>query len=78
MFFKSFLRSPLNSSKVFRNLPITESNFSNVAGVTLLKSFFLVYIIFQILQEFRNNDFKEHLRKAASAEIKYFDLKLPF
>ena len=43
----------LKSCKIFRELSITESNYSNVAGATLLKSLSAVDILLPVIQEFR-------------------------
>ena len=52
-----------------------ESNFGNVASITLLKSFSVVDTVLQILQELINNFFKEHLTPAFhQTKIKDFDL----
>ena len=73
----------LNSCKISRKLPITKSDYSNVASATLIKSLSVVDIFHQILQELRKLSLKEHLRRAASAaflqrKIKGFDLKSSF
>ena len=55
--------------KTSKKLTITESNFSNVAGTALLKSFSVVDIFLKILREFANNFPEENLQKAASAAL---------
>ena len=42
----------LNTYKIYRKLPITESDYSNVTGVALLKSLSTVNILLRIHQEF--------------------------
>ena len=64
----------LNSCKIFRKLSITESDNSNVAGATLLKSLSALDILLLILQQFRNIFLKEHLRKAAEATYTCFNV----
>ena len=49
MYWKLF---SLNPCKISRKLPITERNYSNAAGATLLKSLSAVDILVWILQEF--------------------------
>ena len=53
----------LNSWKMFKKLPITKSDFSNVVGATLPQSLSVVNIFLRILQEFWNNFLKEHLQR---------------
>ena len=55
-------------------LPFTESDYIEVAGAALLKSFSAVDIFLQILQEFRNIFLKVHLSKAAPAA--FFQIKI--
>ena len=64
----------LNFCKISRKLSITESDNSNVAGATLLKSLSAVDILLPILQEFRNIFSKEHLRKADGATFTCFNV----
>ena len=62
----------LNFCKISWKLSITESDNSNVAGATLLKSLSAVDILLPILQEFRNIFLKKRLRKAAEATCTCF------
>ena len=57
-----------------RKLSTTESDNSNVAGATLLKSLSIVDILLPILQEFRNIFLKKHLRKTAEVTCTFFNV----
>ena len=70
---KLFIKNNSNCCKISRKLFITENDYSNVAGATLLKSLSPVDILLLILQEFRNIFLKEHIRKAAEATFTYFN-----
>ena len=63
----------LNSWKICWKLTITESDFSNLADATLLKSPSAVDIFLRTLQQFGNNLLKEQIQKdnfATSRQIK--------
>ena len=70
---KLFIKNNSNCCEISRKLFITENDYSNVAGATLLKSLSPVDILLLILQEFRNIFLKEHIRKAAEATFTYFN-----
>ena len=61
----------IDFGKICRKSSITEIDYSNAAGATLLKSLTAVDILLPILQEFRNIFLKEHLRKAAEATVSF-------
>ena len=66
----------LNSCKSSRKSPVTESDFTNVAGVILLKSRSVIDTFLRIHKEFRN---KQATSTAIQQNIiKGFDLKSPF
>ena len=67
----------LNFGKISRKLSTTESDNSNVAGATLLKSLSIVDILLPILQEFRNIFLKKHLKKTAEATCNDSTFKQP-
>ena len=68
-------------AKFSGQLPITENDYSNVAGTSLHELFSVLYIVFQILQKFRNILFKIHLKNYCSCSFsldKNFHLKSAF
>ena len=60
----------LNFCKISKKLPITESNFSNVADETVLKSLFVIDTFLRIHREFRNNFLKEYVEQVTCASLK--------
>ena len=57
----------LNANISHQSLSAFTKDFSNIAIVTLPESLSIVDISLRILHKFRNNFYKEHLKKASSA-----------
>ena len=57
----------LTSCKISRDLHITESDFSNVLGAVLLKSFSVVNMFLGILRELGNNCLRSTLKPVSAA-----------
>ena len=72
--FHVFKAISLNSCKISRKLSITESDYSNFAGATLLKSLSTVDILLPILQNLKRNFLFWHLRKAAEVTYTCFSV----